>query len=320
MSRTLRSNGTSTNQGPVGGNSDDSMANKPVENEAAAKEPVSNEELAPAPKKKPVSNEELAPALKKKPASKQKPAPKTKPAVKKLPAKEAAAKKAAAKPTAKKGVVKKGVVKKGAVKKGAAKKGTLKPDLKVTEAADVTQKLQVIAHLENSAATAYADNTTPGGPPPNTKKGSRKVATPKQDKGKKAGNTTDVSDAETIGELTETDVEGTVKGKRSRREERSYRDTLIGMRTTLSLTPINEDEEGREQAKETHQLSLQDVVDNAEDSDLEYTQDRAHEVGSEVTMAESSGNRKGKEVASVINEDSEMHGTYLHPYFLIFQS
>lgn len=310
MPRTLRSNGTSTNQGPVGGNSDDSMANKPVENEAAAKELVSNEELAPAPKKKPVSNKELAPALKKKPASKQKPAPKTKPAVKKLLAKEAAAKKAAAKPTAKKGVV----------KKGAAKKGTLKPDLKVTEAADVTQKLQVIAHLENSAATAYADNTTPGGPPPNTKKGSRKAATPKQDKGKKAGNTTDVSDAETIGELTETDVEGTVKGKRSRREERSYWDALIGIRTTLSLTPINEDEEGHEQAKETHQLSLQDVVDNAEDSDLEYTQDRAHEVGSEVTMAESSGNRKGKEVASVINEDSEMHGTYLHPYFLIFQS
>lgn len=254
--------------------------------------------------KKPAAKE----AAPKKPVSK-KAAPK-KPMSKKLPAKEAAVKEAA--------------VKKAASKKPASKKPPSKTNSKKAAEPEVlTKKLHVIAHAENRAAAVHADNTTPGGPPTNENtKESYKAAAPKRGKEKKPDDITDVSDVETTGELTETDVEGTVKGKRSKRADRSYRDALIGMRKTLNLVPITEDEEDRIQtniAKENRQMS----TDRAEDNVGGEGQGEAHEpeVEPAARKAESSGNRKGGQIKGIVpvDEDTEMHGIPPRTYLEIFR-
>lgn len=244
------------------------------------------------------------------------------------------------KPPAKKSVTKKPPAKKPPTKKPPTKKPSTKkppkPKKNAVEPGIINQKLLDIARLEHNNAAAYADNTTPGAslPSKDTKKG-HVVATPKQSRGRAHNNVSDASDAE-LDELTETDVEGTVKGKGSSRGNRGFRNALTGIRKTLDLPPVNENEEDPTiDFEEHHSQPMDKAGDDAGDKDQsqgeagddagdkDQSQDEVRESVEEVREVEALENRSairdGKRKAQRIESpdcsgDYEMHGRSPTPY------
>lgn len=167
-----------------------------------------------------------------------------------------------------------------------------------------SKKLQEIARLENSTATAYADNTTPRRPPPKTTKGGNKGIAPRpRAKGKGKVVVSDTSDGELIVEGSETEVDGSVKKKGNTRADRSYRNAILDMRKKLDLGPIGEDDEATILEKKVQDTSV--VEDIAKEGHRTGQKERGD-------IDEARGEGKSQEIAEKSAVGNERHSMPLN--------
>lgn len=148
-----------------------------------------------------------------------------------------------------------------ATKKGRSRKATSKVRNSV-EPEVVNEKLKAIASIEDKAAAAYADDTTPGGV-------AGKLPAKKDEGGRRAGSRdkvkqTVIADTSDMSELEsglDTDVEGTVRGK-GKGKSQSYRLAIQALREQpLVLESVAEDDEADTAATHTKQQPIEEVKD-----------------------------------------------------------